>query len=227
MMGASTRTASAWDGFRTFFGEFRRHFHTTGAIAPSGAQLARAITAPLGLAPSGGLRILEVGAGTGVFTTAILQHLGRGDALEIFEINPAFRPFLQARLEVSGALQRGVACRLHIASITELAAGEKFDFMVSGLPLNNFTAAEVEALLALFMAHLRPGGVLSYFEYLFIRDMKLALIQNAAEQARLRAVGAVVTEFLGRYPHQEARVAWNLPPAVAHHVCNAQANGWI
>ncbi len=213
------RAASAWRGYRLFYTQFREHFHTTGAIAPSGAALARAITTPLALAPAGGLRVLEVGAGTGVFTRAILDQLGAGDGLEVYEINPAFRPFLEAcRAEAEG---RGIGCGLHFASIAELPAGAEFDFIVSGLPLNNFAPEQVEAWLGLLLGHLRPGGVLSYFEYLYIRDLKCAWIRDAGERARLRAVGEVVEAFLRQNPHQETRVGWNLPPAVAHHVRRA------
>jgi len=220
-MAAPARTASAWQGYRLFYSQFRQHFHTTGAIAPSGAALARAITAPLALAPAGGLRVLEVGAGTGVFTRAILRHLGTGDALDVYEINPAFQPFLEACRAEAQVEQRGIACRLHFATIAELAASAEFDFIVSGLPLNNFAPEQVQSLLALFLSHLRPGGVLSYFEYLYIRDLKCALIHDASERTRLRAVGGVVAEFLRQNPHQQTRVPWNLPPAVAHHVRRA------
>lgn len=192
----------------------------TGAITPSGPVLAQAITAPLarygaqaGREP---VRVLEVGAGTGVFTTAILRRLVPGDALDVYEINPNFRACLQARLAADAVA--GVSCRLHMTGIGELETARPYDFIISALPLNNFPAAEVEAILKLLMSHLRPGGTLSYFEYPFVRELKRMLVTNPAERERLRAVGEVVHSFLGQHRSHLAAVPLNIPPAVAHHV---------
>ncbi|HEY7838816.1 MAG TPA: methyltransferase domain-containing protein [Terriglobales bacterium] len=216
----SARAPSTWDSYRLFFAQFRQHFVLTGAIAPSGPALAQAITAPLAQAGRGAarapVRVLEVGAGTGVFTAAILRCLAPGDELDVYEINPNFQACLEARL-AANALP-GVDCRLHIAAIGGLQAAQPFDFIISALPLNNFSAVEVEAILKLLMGHLRPGGTLSYFEYPFVRQLKRMLVTNAAERARLRAVGEVVHSFLGRHPCRQAAVPLNLPPAVAHHI---------
>lgn len=95
---------------------------------------------------------------------------------------------------------------------------EPYDFIISGLPLNNFAPDEVETLLGEFIGHLRPGGVFSYFEYLYIRDMKCALIHDRVERERLQAVGKVVEGFLREHPNRHTLVPWNLPPAVARHV---------
>ncbi|HET9784113.1 MAG TPA: hypothetical protein VFP94_04030, partial [Terriglobales bacterium] len=86
-MGAKSHPAaaapSAWASYRLFYEQFRHHFQATGAIAPSGAFLARAMTAPIARAchsVRSRLRVLEVGPGTGVFTRAILQQLRPGDS---------------------------------------------------------------------------------------------------------------------------------------------------
>ncbi|HXE30684.1 MAG TPA: methyltransferase domain-containing protein [Terriglobales bacterium] len=207
---------SPLSGYRVFYSQFRKHFHHTGAVAPSSARLARAITAPLARTGRRPVRVLEVGAGTGVFTRAILENLAAGDALDVYEINPAFEPYLRSVL--AGGEARGVRCRLHLDDITRAMSAEPFHYIISGLPLNNFPAPEVEAILALYMSLLVPGGTLSYFEYLYIRNLKRALVQNPGERARLNAVGDVVTAFLERYPNHSAAVRLNLPPAVARHV---------
>lgn len=212
---------SAWQRYRLFFSQFREHFHATGAIAPSGGVLASAITAPVArtaAAASRPLRVMEVGAGTGVFTRAILRHLRRGDRLDIFEINPAFQPVIESCIAASGARQRGVDCRLHIADICAAAPQPDHDCIVCGLPFNNFDPALVERILGQLVASLRPGGVLSYFEYLYIRRIKLALVRDRAERDRLRAVGAVVDRLLAGHPHRATPVLRNLPPAVARHI---------
>lgn len=218
MTRARQSDATGWHSYRLFYTQFREHFAATGAIAPSGAPLAHAITAPLAEAAPGRLRVLEVGAGTGVFTTAILERLHPGDTLDVYEINPAFETALRARLVAARAAERGLACHLHIAAIAALPPGAEYDYIISGLPLNNFAAADVEAILAQFMRHLRPGGVLSYFEYPYLRDLKRVLVPGRAERERLRAVGDVVETFLRRHHCRKAAVPFNLPPALAHHV---------
>lgn len=232
LMGAESRPAapgrapSGWASYRLFYEQFRHHFQATGAIAPSSAFLARAITAPLARACRAGrhgLRVLEVGPGTGVFTRAILQRLHAGDALDVYEINPAFEPLLLARLRQAHVEMRGITASVHIADICQHAPAAAYDFIISGLPLNNFAPRQVGDILALLMAMLAPTGVLSYFEYAGVRGLKSALVHDKVERARLRQVGAVVHQFLGAHRHRAEFVPLNLLPAVARHVSHARA----
>lgn len=162
------------------------------------------------------LAVLEVGAGTGVFTRAILRQLGPSDRFDVYEINPAFQAFLESELG-----QARAQARLHMGDIMQLAPEVRYDFIISGLPLNNFPAAAVRAILTLLMEHLERGGTLSYFEYPFLRTLKYPFVRNAAERQRLKAVGAVVEHFLRQHSSRAQTVALNLPPAVARHIsCN-------
>ncbi|MGH9488473.1 MAG: class I SAM-dependent methyltransferase [Terriglobales bacterium] len=210
---------SAWNTYRLFYSQFRRHFHTTGAIAPSGGALAGEITAPLAQAEGRKpLRVLEVGAGTGVFTRAILRRLGAGDRLDICEVNRAFEPLLEARLEQARVEERGIACKIHFEDICSWTPCSEYDFIISGLPLNNFAPELVERILMLYSALLLPGGVLSYFEYLYVRDFKFMLVHSPAERQRLQGVGRVVSGFLHQHTSRSVAVALNFPPAMARHV---------
>lgn len=212
-------------GYRVFFSQFRENFLLTGALAPSGASLARAITAPLAASGPGPRVVLEVGAGTGVFTSAILDRLRSGDRLDIYEINPVFQPWLEARTSHAGVADRGIVCHLHLAAIETLPPEPAYDYIVSGLPLNNFPPGQVQAILDLLIARLRPGGALSYFEYVGLRRLKQQLVADAAERARLRAVGAVVERFLATHASRQVAVWWNLPPAWARYVSRAPDRG--
>ncbi len=218
----AAKSQSEWQAYRLFYSQFRAHFQATGAIAPSGAALARAITAPLAAAP-GPRRVMEAGAGTGVFTRAILRQLTAGDELDIYEINPVFLPWLQRQREEAQVEARHIRCTIHNCDLRLAPPGAPYDFIISGLPLNNFPPQLVTEILALMENRLRPGGVLSFFEYLYIRQLKSVLVHDASERARIEAVGAVVAAFLARHPHHAAVVRWNLPPAVARHVTNLPA----
>jgi phospholipid N-methyltransferase len=88
--------------------------------------------------------------------------------------------------------------------------------IVSGLPLNNFQADDVRQILAAFTRLLKPGGTLSFFEYIAVRPAR-SLVSNASERKRLREIGAAMREVL----LHEVRRDWifpNIPPAWVHHV---------
>ncbi len=92
-----------------------------------------------------------------------------------------------------------------------------YDVIVSGLPLNNFAAADVENILRIFRRLLRSGGTLSFFEYIAIRAAR-AVVSSGAERARLKGIGRALDGLLG--PH-DSRREWiwpNIPPAWVHHV---------
>ncbi|MET9293674.1 translation initiation factor IF-2 [Streptomyces sp. NPDC003077] len=63
---------------------------TTGAVAPSGRQLARALAEPLRARGGAALTVLEAGPGTGSVTRALIPALGPGSHLDAVEPNPRF-----------------------------------------------------------------------------------------------------------------------------------------
>jgi len=78
---------------RTFVAEALINFPTVAAISPSSSYLATAMLEPLTLART---RVaLELGAGTGAITRALLDQLPPHATLLVFEINPRFFDCLQ------------------------------------------------------------------------------------------------------------------------------------
>lgn len=148
-----------WAECGDFFRECRRHFRTTGSILPSSRFLARALVTPL-KAPRDSGRILEVGPGTGSVTRAILRYLRPGDHLDAVEINYQFVRHLRARLEKDWSNR--TACRQVriIHSAVEHLPGEGvYDFIISGLPLNNFPVSTVRDIFRAYSRLLKPGGL--------------------------------------------------------------------
>ncbi len=71
------------------------NYVTTAAVAPSSRYLAQAMVEPLPLAQA---RVaVELGAGTGVMTQALLAQLPRDATLIAFEVNPRFQKFLRQK----------------------------------------------------------------------------------------------------------------------------------
>jgi phospholipid N-methyltransferase len=205
-----------WTECREFFGQFRENYHTTGSVLPSSRALARALTRPLRRA-GGPRRILEVGPGTGAVTAQIVRALRPGDALDIVEINAKFVAVLEKRFADEPLFRR---CRplarvLH-APLQEVPGRGVYDFMVSGLPLNNFALELVKEIFASYQRLLKPAGVLSYFEYLAIRDLKMPFV-SATERERLEALGGYLAERIREAQIGAEAVLCNVPPAVARH----------
>ena len=89
-----------WADYRIFWREFRRAFHTTGAVLPSGRALAEALAHFVrdGDVRRGPRQILEVGPGTGAVTRHILQAMRPDDQLALVERNREFVTRLREHL---------------------------------------------------------------------------------------------------------------------------------
>lgn len=202
---------------RVFWRQFRQNFHTTGAVLPSGRFLARALARYVG-PPQGPQRILEVGPGTGAVTDHIVRRLGPGDQLDLVELNDQFVARLNERFASEPAFQKvAPSCRVLHQPVESLAGQGGYDLIVSGLPLNNFSVADVEHILDVFSRLVRPGGTLSFFQYIAIRPAR-AVVSGSKERERLRGIGQALDRLLR--PH-EVRRDWiwpNIPPAWVHHV---------
>ena len=202
---------------REFYGEFRRQYRNTGSILPSSRSLARALVSEIRRS-AGPRRILEVGPGTGAVTAEIARLLGPGDRLDIVEINEHFVEVLRRRFAEEPLFQRHAEqVRLIHAPLQEVAGEGVYEFMVSGLPLNNFPLALVRDIFRAYRRLLKPEGVLSYFEYIAIRQLKAAFV-NRREQRRLHVLGRVLDRSIRRYQIREQNVFLNMPPAVARHL---------
>jgi phospholipid N-methyltransferase len=203
--------------YRLFLREFRTHYHTTGAILPSGPWLAAALARFVGKGDRA-QRILEVGPGTGAVTRRIARAMRPHDRLDLVELNDGFVRRLREDLTRHPAL-RTVAGRTRVlhCRVEELAPGPCYDVVISGLPLNNFSAGLVGQILKTMTGLLRAGGTLSFFQYIYIRRIK-SLLVGRVEQARLGEVGRVIDGLLGAHEFRRDWVWPNVPPAWAHHV---------
>jgi phospholipid N-methyltransferase len=202
---------------RLFFREFRRNFHTTGSITPSSRFLGKALARFVG-GNGQPRRVLEVGPGTGAVTTHIVERLGPRDRFDLVELNDSFVDLLHRRFAEEPEL-RAVADRTRILHqrVEEVADEGAYDAIVSGLPLNNFSAADVEQILAALAKLAKPGGTLSFFEYVAVRPVRAAFA-GAAERQRLRDIGRLLKGLLGKCEIRRDCVLANVPPAWVHHV---------
>jgi phospholipid N-methyltransferase len=202
---------------RLFFREFRQNFHSTGSITPSSRFLAKALARFV----SGGAvprRVLEVGPGTGAVTQQIVRRLGPQDRFDLVELNDSFVSLLRERFQNEPAF-RAVAdrSRIYHQRVEELPEKSAYDVIISGLPLNNFDAGNVSQILRTFAELARPGGTLSFFEYIAVRPMR-SVIGGASERQRLREIGVLLHDLLHKREIRRDCVLVNVPPAWVHHV---------
>jgi phospholipid N-methyltransferase len=209
---------SATSAYRVFWQEFRANFRTTGSVLPSSPGLAKALCGQLARRKGTRLRVLEVGPGTGAVTQEIVRRLGPGDRLDLVELNEQFVAHLRRRLATEPLFQSAAdQVGLWQENIEQFQAPEPFDVVISGLPLNNFSVAEVERLLGAIRKHMRPGASLSFFEYVAIRKAK-AMVSPRADRIRLQGIGRTL-DGLCRSHRAGRDLVWaNFPPAWVHHL---------
>ncbi|MCI0685419.1 MAG: methyltransferase domain-containing protein [Gemmataceae bacterium] len=206
-----------WAECRAFFGQFREQYHTTGSILPSSRALGRALTRPLRRSRPP-RRILEVGPGTGAVTRAIVRCLKPGDWLDIVEINPKFVRVIEQRFAEEPEFQekRGQARVIH-GPLQDVPGAAVYDFMISGVPLNNFALGLVDDIFESYRRLLKPEGTLSYFEYLAIRDLKMPFVSEDDRQ-RLQSLSLYLDEKIRAHQIAADEVPFNVPPAIARHL---------
>jgi phospholipid N-methyltransferase len=206
-----------WQEWIAFWREFRRRFHTTGAVLPSSRYLARALAVPL-IESRPPVHVLEVGPGTGAVTRILVRHLRPNDHLDAVEINAEFVAVLQRRLREEAELSRHAAqVRIVHSALEDLPGESAYDVIVSGLPLNNFSTEQIRRIFAAFQRLLRPDGTLSYFEYLLVRQLKTPFV-GREERRRLGEIGRLLDGYLKAYEVRQEHVLLNVPPAVVHYL---------
>jgi phospholipid N-methyltransferase len=205
--------------YGVFLEQFWKRYHTTGAILPSGRRLSKALCRYAAESNGRARHILEVGPGTGPATAQLVRLLaGNDDRLRIVELNDAFVEFLRNRFSNEPEFQQ-VADRCEIVHdrLENLPHDTQYDLIVSGLPLNNFSVELVESLLGCFERLLKPGGVVSFFEYIAIRRAKAA-VSGRHDRERLHGIGRLIDRFLADREIRRESVLLNVPPAWVHHV---------
>ena len=205
--------------YTTFFRQFRQRFETTGAIAPSSRFLARAMARPLRQREENSpVRVLEIGPGTGAVTRTLVRHIREEDRFDLVELNESFVEMLNGRFENEPHWNRvREQSQIHMVPVQEFQTVEPYDFVISGLPLNNFPPHLVEEIFQAYFRLLKPGGVLSYFEYQFVRSIRTR-VGKQEERNRLAAIDATMKSYTDRLRFRRDWIFVNLPPAWVQHL---------
>ena len=201
-----------------FWRQFRERFDTTGAVAPSSRFLARALCSHL-TKRDRPVRILEIGPGTGAVTKELVQLVRPGDQLDLVELNERFVELLREKfLQEPSFVKIASQSAVHQCPLQEFESTAPYDFVISGLPLNNFPPPLVREIFEAYFRLLAPGGVLSYFEYMYVRSVKKSLSPSEDERQRLHALDEIIQPHLAAHRVRRDWVFANVPPAWVQHL---------
>lgn len=200
-----------------FLRNLQGSFTSIGALLPTSIYAARAMASEFARR-TGPRTVLEVGAGTGAITRAIVEQMGPDDRLVLYELNEEFAAFLRQRFEREPQFRR-VRDQVTIVhgDVTAIDRAQRFDHIISAIPFTNLPATLVAAILDCYRAILKPDGTLTYIEYAYLRSLKRRYMDDE-QRLQVDAASAILDTMLERHAFRRDTVLRNAPPAWIHHL---------
>jgi len=191
----------------------------TGAILPSSPYLAQEITKQLRkkiestVTP---LTVLEVGAGTGVFTQEIIKLLRPQDTLDTVELDESMSEILEETFSDDDNVTV-----IH-GSILDFDPGnKKYDIIISGLPFNSLPEGVVKKIINQYEnKFLKKNGSISYFEYLYcakIKEWYLSMF-NQEDHESFNRLRKTIRLLHNGFKISSNTTWFNFPPALTYHL---------
>lgn len=150
------------------------------------------------------------------------------DRLDVCELQPEFANILERDVLGKAPFAKMVAegrVRLLRQPVQKVEGHQIYDFIISGLPMTAFELDDVKKIFTVYKRLLKPEGVLSYFEYTWLRQTSRVLALGRS-RTRLRAVNAFLTRNIREHEFAHRAVLNNFPPAHARHL-RFHANGSV
>lgn len=181
------RVADQLSGSLLFVRSLLKNPLAMGAVAPSSPQLSRLMVSRADWASS---HVLEVGAGTGSITEALLSRGVPPNRLLVIERDPELVTYLRERFPLV-RVRCGDAA--HAGAILRDEGVSQVHTLISSLPIRNLNSRDRIAIVRGMMKALAPDGQLIQFTY--------------------AANCPIPTARLGLHAECLGRVWMNLPPA--------------
>ena len=141
--------------------EFLKNYRRTGTITPSSPSLIKKMLAPINFDKA--RCIVELGAGEGCITRALLRKMNHETKLISFEQNPEI--FNELNNIQDSRLAKVNDSAENIQQHLQNQGFEKADYIVSGLPLVFLPKEEGEAIINQAKANLHQDGKFIQFQY--------------------------------------------------------------
>ena len=142
--------------FSLFLGKFLRHGTAIASLAPSSPWLSR--TTVRNIDWDRARVLVELGAGTGPITRAIVDRAHPDCKLVILERDPDFARILRDRYADRPNCDVVEGDVRDLSSILEARGIDRADAIISGLPVPSFPADLQRDLFRMVARHLSPGG---------------------------------------------------------------------
>ena len=168
-----------------FFKNWLHDPFQVASVVPSSRSLARLMATDL----FPGARVVELGAGTGTLTQALLDRGVRPTDLYLVENNDAFARILETRFP--GATIVHTDAQTLSDRLSALAG--TVDYVISGLPIVWFDKDKKTRILDATFTLLKPGGALHQFTYLGKPPVTKRMMAELQLKARL--IGMTVANF--------------------------------
>lgn len=158
--GFQERIARRFDEEIRFFKGWMHGPKTVGSIMPTSVTAARSMASLVN--PASGLPVLELGPGTGVITRAILARGLLPENLVSVEYSQDFYARLMADMPCVNFIQGDA---FNLADTLGPWRDQKFDSVVSGIPMLNFPMEQRVALLEDLLDRIPAGRPVVQFSY--------------------------------------------------------------
>lgn len=206
----SSRVRNFFAEYGSFVASFFKEPKKVGAIVPSSSFLAESITRYIDEKVDS-IKVLEVGAGTGVFTEKIIEKM-RGDyLLDVIEIEPDLCNLLNKKFATYGNVH------IRCMSILDWNPPYRYDFIISGLPFNSFDSYFLDIILDKYKKLIKNNGILSYFEYMWAAGIKKFFLDGHKKLDYLQNL-AIKKGFRKSFQFDKDLVLLNIPPAYVYHL---------
>ena len=180
----------------TCFRQRLKNPRAMAALSPSGRALTREMVAQV---PSGARRIIELGAGTGVFTRALIEHGIAARDLLVVELNQELHDLLRQNFPDAHVVHGDARDLAGIVKQNGFAARGAIDAVISGLGFLAMPRTVQKSILESIFSVLAADAPLIQFTYGPANPLPRDLLAELGLKVR------------------RAGVAWiNIPPAVVY-----------
>ena len=163
------------------FSRFLRSPRTVGAVSASSRALANEMVHAVDF--GAGVKIVELGPGTGALTVAIVEGLTSRDRFLAVDIDPAFVKQIRQRWPSIECIN---ASAEDLVSIVHERGMWPIDHIISGLPFTSLPVPMTDRILASVADSLRPGGTFTTFQYVYAHSMPAAVAFRRKMSERMR-----------------------------------------
>jgi len=134
-----------------------------GAVAPSSKYLAQRMVRPLKewiqTHPNTGVRVLELGPGTGATTKYIHPLMRAIDHVDIVELNPSLHAYVSERYASE-------ALHFYNQNFLDFPITQPYDFIFSGIPYEALPVTVIDALWKKKIQACHSETIITYFKYI-------------------------------------------------------------